>query len=386
MLLELRELSGAGGAIVKRVQGLMRSARTPLRVLDASANRENADQSGGAADHPMRRRRTLYMAVAALVLLGVAAWQFMQPPSVATALATRGAAVDVVYATGVVEHLRQARLAPVVSAPIRHVYVSEGQHVDANAPLAQLEDGPARGLAEQLAAQATMARLTAERVQALYDEGFSSRSALDEARGQRDAAEAAANAARSQLMYYAITAPFAGVVMRRDAEPGDLANSSQVLFVVADESSLRITTDLDERDIARVAVGQSALIRADAFPDRDFEATVTEITPQGDAATRVFRVRLGLPPNTQLRAGMTVETNIVTGERQNAVLAPAAAVKESAVWVVSEGRALRRTIVRGATGGNLVEIRQGLDAGEEVILEPPASLREGARIRQRPNP
>jgi RND family efflux transporter MFP subunit len=373
---------------VNPVRDFMRST-TKLRVLDAPANQDVSAQPGGGVDHPMRGRRfhrVLYIAVATLILLSIAAWQFMQPPSVATALATRGAAIDVVYATGVVEHLRQARLASVVSAPIRHVYVSEGQHVNANAPLAQLEDGPARGLAEQLAAQATMARLTAERVQAIYDEGFSSRSAWDEARGRRDAAQAAANAARSQLRYYTIAAPFAGVVMRRDAEPGDLASSSQVLFVVADESSLRITTDLDERDIARVAVGQNALIRADAYPDRDFEATVTDITPQGDAATRVFRVRLGLPPNTQLRAGMTVETNIVTGERQNAVLAPAAAVKGSAVWVVSEGRALRRTIVRGATGGDLVEIQQGLDVGDEVILEPPASLRDGARVRLRPNP
>jgi RND family efflux transporter MFP subunit len=370
---------------VKPVQGLMRSTGTPLRVLDAPTDREDADQAARAGGHPMRGRRILYIAVAALALLAVVAWQFMQPPSVTTALATRGAAVDVVYATGVVEHLRQARLAPVVSAPIRHVYVIEGQHVGAGASLAQLEDGPARGMAEQLAAQATMARLTAERVRALYDEGFSSRSAWDEARGQRDAAEAAANAARSQLRYYAITAPFAGVVMRRDAEPGDLANSSQVLFVVADEGSLRINTNLDERDIARVAEGQSALIRADAFPDRNFEATVTEITPQGDAATRVFRVRLGLPADTQLRAGMTVEANIVTGERQNAVLVPAAAVKDNVVWIVNDGRALRRAITPGATGA-LVEIRQGLEAGEQVILEPPASLREQARVRLRADP
>ena len=370
------------------MQESRRPAKAPLRVLDNPVNQDAGDQLSGAPNRLGRVRvnRIFYAVIAALVLAGLAAWQFAQPPLVATALTTRGDAVDIVYATGVVEHLRQARLAAVVSAPIRHVYVREGQHVRSGAPLAQLEDGPARGAAAQLEAQATIARLTAQRVQVLYDEGFSSRSAWEEARGQRDAAEAAASAARSQLTYYTITAPFAGVVMRRDAEPGDLATGSQVLFVVADESSLRITTDLDERDIARVAVGQSALIRADAFPERSFEATVTEMTPQGDAATRVFRVRLGLAADTPLRAGMTVETNIITGQRAQAVLAPAAAVKENVVWVVRENRAQRRTILRGATGGGLVEVQQGLEAGEQVILDPPASLREGVRVRLRANP
>lgn len=373
---------------VKLARGPRHSGGAPLRVLDSSADVGDGEQSDVATSRSWLGRitRIHYAVCALLVLAGVAAWQVLQPPLVATALTTRGAAVNIVYATGVVEHLRQARLAAVVSAPIRHVYVSEGQHVSSGAPLAQLEDGPARGAAAQFTAQATMARLNAERVQALYAEGFTSRPAVEDALGQRDAAEAAANAARSQLTYYTITAPFAGVVMRRDAEPGDLATASQVLFVVADENSLRITTDLDERDIARVAAGQSALIRADAFPERSFDATVTEITPQGNAATRVFRVRLGLPANTPLRAGMTVETNIVTRQRQEAVLAPAAAVKENVVWVVSEGRALPRTIVRGATGGDLVEIQQGLDAGEQVILEPPASLRERARVRVRSAP
>jgi len=110
-----------------------------------------------------------------------------------------------------------------------------------------------------------------------------------------------------------IAAPFAGVVMRRDAEPGDLASANHVLFVVADESALRITTDLDERDIARVAERQRTDPRG-RLPRSQLRGYCERDAPQGDAATRVFRVRLGLAADTPLHAGMTVEVNIITGQ------------------------------------------------------------------------
>lgn len=323
------------------------------------------------------------VAGAGLVALVLAGLMLLRSPEVRVAPATLGEAVDVVYATGVVDYVRQARIAPIVTAPIYRVFVDEGQRVRAGAVLAQLEDGPARGTAAQMEAQASMARLAAGRVETLYRRGFASRAAWDEARGQRDAARAAAQSARARLGDYSITAPFAGTVLRRDAEPGDQATPSRVLFVLADESSLRVTADLDERDIARVGVGQRALVRADAFPDVSFSATVNDVTPQGDAATRVFRVRLGLDPAAALRAGMTVEANIIASRRENAVLAPASAVQDGVVWAVSDGRVERREVVVGASGEQRVEITQGLEAGVQVVLDPPASLRDGQRVRVR---
>lgn len=351
-----------------------------LRALapQASAEKPGATWRERLASPTVR----LALAVGAgLVLL--LAFFLLRPPSVETAPITRGEAVDVVYATGVVDYVRQARIAPIVTAPIYRVFAEEGQAVRRGALLAQLEDGPQRGTVAQLEAQASTARLAAARVQTLHQRGFASRAAWDEARGLRDAALAAAQSARARLADYAITAPFAGTVLRRDAEPGDLASPSRVLFVVADESSLRITAELDERDIARVQRGQGALIRADAFPGESFDAEVTEVTPQGDAATRVFRVRLGLDPQSPLRAGMTVEANIISGRRENALLAPATAVREDVIWVVADGRVERRTIVRGATGGERIEVVEGVSEGERVVLNPSESLRNGRRVRAR---
>lgn len=363
------------------VRALKEAAQTSLRVLNGEgAPPPDEKQDGWRA--LLRSRRARYGGIALLVL-AAALWFFTRPPAVETAPVTRGEAVDVVYATGVVEYVRQASIAPVVTAPIQRVFVEEGHAVRAGTVLAQLEDGPQRGTLIQLEAQASTARLAADRTRRLFERGFASRAAWDEARGTRDAAVGAARSARERLGDYAITAPFAGTVLRRDAEPGNLATPSTVLFIVADERSLRVTADLDERDIARVAEGQAALVRADSFPDRAFDAQVTQLTPHGDAATRVFRVRLGLGDDTPLRAGMTVEANIIAGRRANAIMAPATAIHDDAVWVIEEGRARERAVVRGAVGQERVEIREGLAQGETVIVDPPESLRDGQRVRVR---
>jgi RND family efflux transporter MFP subunit len=320
--------------------------------------------------------------IGALVLaLAAIAVAVFQPPLVTTAPARRGEAVDVAYATGVVEFVRQARISPVVTAPILRVYAAEGESVARGALLAQLEDGPARATASQMESEASIARLSAGRTERLFRLDIAARAAWDDARGRRDAAVAAARAARAHLADYAIRAPFAGLVLRRDAEPGDQATASRVLFVIAAPSSLRVTADLDERDVARVAIGQRAIIQADAFPGRTFPARVAELTPQGDSATRTFRLRLALDPDTDLRAGLTVQANIICGQRPDAVLAPTQALRGDVLWVVKNGRAERRTVVRGALGAEMVEIREGLASGETVILRPSDSLRNGGRVR-----
>jgi RND family efflux transporter MFP subunit len=231
----------------------------------------------------------------------------------------------------------------------------------------------------QLEAQAAMARAGAARTQRLLDAGFGAKAANDDAQAQREAAEAAAASARARLDDYRIKAPFAGRVLRRDAEPGDLASVGQPMFAIADLHALRITADVDERDVARLAVGMPALIRADGFPGRNFEARISEITPQGDAAGRVFRVRLSLPRDTPLKPGMTVESNMITARRAAAVLAPSSAVSNGAVWVVRNGRAHRQVVSVGVAGAERTEIT-GLPAGVKVIAKPPTKLKDGQRV------
>ncbi|MDR6625513.1 efflux RND transporter periplasmic adaptor subunit [Caulobacter segnis] len=314
-------------------------------------------------------------------MLGIIGAFVLRPPTVELATARTGQAVDVIYASGVVDYVRQAHVAPIVTAPIRRVDVAEGDWVAAGQSLAQLEDGPQQGTALQLAAQASQARIAAGRTRRLFEAGFAAKAADDETQAQARAATAAADSAAARLRDYRLTAPFAGQVLRREAEPGDLGTVGTALFVIADPSTLRITADVDERDIARLKPGIEALIRSDAFPGRVFEGRVSRITPAGDAKGRVFRVRITLPADSGLPPGMTVETNLVTDRRAKAVLVPSSAVRDGVLWAVRDGRARRVPVRVGAVGGDLTEIRSGVAAGTRVIEKPPADLRDGQRVR-----
>ena len=108
---------------------------------------------------------------------------------------------------------------------------------------------------------------------------------------------------------------------------GDFIPVNQPVFYLAKAGvPLRISADVDEEDIPLVKVGQKVLIRSDAFPSRVFTGEVLEITPKGDPVARSYRVRIELPADTALMIGMTAETNIVTAEKQDALLVPASAV------------------------------------------------------------
>ncbi len=362
-----------------------------MSVEDLQARRKTAPTAAASvapalAGPAPRRRRRLALGLALIAALAVATggvgW-VMRPTPVDVATVTRGEAVDAIYASGVVEYVRQARIAPVVTAPIRQVLAAEGQRIRAGQPLAQLDDGPQLGTTLQLEAQAALVRGQFRRTDRLFQAGFAAKAARDDVAQQLAAAEAAARSARSRLADYRLVAPFAGQVLRRDAEPGDLATVGVPLFVIADPAALRVTADVDERDVGRLAEGQQAVLRADTFPGRTFPATVTAITPQGNSTGRVFRARLALDPATVLRPGMTVEANLVVARRANAVLVPTQAVRGGFVWTVDGDHARRQAVRLGAQGASQTEILQGPAPGARLVLDPPATWKGAARIKVR---
>jgi RND family efflux transporter MFP subunit len=362
-----------------------------MSVEDLQARRKAAASTAptaapAAAAPPPRRRRHLVIVIvlvaATAAAVGIGGW-ILRPTPVDVAPVTRGEAVDAIYASGVVEYVRQARIAPVVTAPIRQVLAAEGETVRPGQALAQLDDGPQMGTTLQLEAQAALVRGQARRTDRLFQAGFAARAARDDVLQQLAAAEAAARSARSRLADYRIVAPFAGEVLRRDAEPGDLATVGVPLFVIADRAALRVTADVDERDVGRLAQGQQAVLRADTFPGRTFPATVTSITPQGNSTGRVFRARLSLDPATALRPGMTVEANLVVARRTNAVLVPTTAIRGGFVWTVDGDHANRQAVTLGAQGAAAAEILRGVAPGTRVVLNPPAAWKDSARIKVR---
>jgi RND family efflux transporter MFP subunit len=331
----------------------------------------------------MRARIIITIVLLLLGLTGAWVWRGL-PPAVAVATVSTGPAVQAVYATGNVEPVHWAKVGPAVRARITAVLVEEGARVEAGQPMAQLDDREARHRVEEAEARANFAQEELARVRALVARDVASRATLDRAEAEARAVRAVAEAAQRRLDDYIVRAPTAGLVLRRDAEVGEVVDTPAALFWIGEPKPLRITAEVDEEDIAQIREGQRALLRADAFAGQVLNATVTQITPKGDATRKAYRVRLSLPEDTPLMIGMTVEANIVLRETANAVLIPPAALRGDHVFIVQGEVARRRQVTVGVQGPRAVEIRQGIAAGDVVVLDPPQGLKDGQALRLRP--
>lgn len=339
----------------------------------------------------MFRRRLLLPALLLLAAGGAWAW-FTAPPRLALAPVATGPALEAVYATGSVEPVQMARVGPATRGRLTALLVDEGQRVTEGQPMARLDDRQTRALAEEAEARARFAQDDLARTRALVTRDIAARATLDRAERDAEAARATAEAARQRLDDHVVRAPAGGVVLRRDGEVGEVVDTPTTLFWIGEIRPLRVNAEVDEEDIARVMIGQPALLRADAFPGQVLRGEVAQITPRGDTTRKAYRVRLALPEDTPLMVGMTVEANIVLREETDALLVPPAAVALDAdsppgrtrrghVWLVREGRLERRPVLLGVQGARAVEVLEGLTAGEAVVAEARPSFREGQRVR-----
>lgn len=339
-------------------------------------------------DMPLRRPLALLLLLAAL---GGGLWWWRAPVRVSLEPAGVGPAVEAVHATGAVEPVHWARVGPATRGRITAVLVEEGERVREGQPMARLDDRQARALVDEAEARARFAEEELARTRALVARDIAARANLDRAERDARAARAAADMAVHRLDDFVVRAPTDGVVLRRDAEVGEVVESTAALFWIGELRPLRVTAEVDEQDIARIAVGQRVLLRADAFPGRVLPGEVAQITPKGDTLRKAFRVRIALPDETPLLIGMTVEANIILRETPDALLVPPTAVvvapgegvRRGHVWVLEEGRLARREVAIGVQGARATEIREGLARGEMVVTDPRPALREGQPARAR---
>lgn len=334
----------------------------------------------------MKHLRIVLVVLAIAGAAGWLAWSRWRPPAVTLVAPTRGPAIDAVYATGLVEPSLEIRVAPRAGGRLAELRVDEGDAVRPGQLLARLEDDELRASVAELQAREGFARAQHERNAKLRAAGLIAQEPVDRARSDLDAAGASLRRAREQLGYTRLVAPTAGRVIRRDGEVGEYVAVNQVLFYLAGEGPLRVAAEVDEEDVPRIREGLPVMLRTDAFPERVFDGTVAEVTPRGDPVSRSYRVRIALAGSPPLQVGMTTEANIVLERRDGALLVPAAAVVDDAVWLVEGGRAVKRPVRLGVRATDRVEVRGGLAAAERVIAAPPAGLREGARVEVRPRP
>lgn len=307
---------------------------------------------------------------------------FNQPVTVVTQTARIGTAAEIVYGTGIVEPVDWAKVIAPVRARIEMHCRCEGRQVKAGEVLARLDEKAPRAELAQLAVRKTFLTHEMERQSDLISRGTVSRQTYERAQSELGQVEAQIAAATARLGDYTIIAPIDGVVLRADGQVGEIASTAEPLFWVGRPRPLTIVTDVNEEDIARVSETQRVLLRSDAFPDRPLEAHVTSITPKGDPARKTFRLYLGLPDDSPLRIGMSVEANIIAREKKDVLTVPVEALRGMSVFVADGETARARPVRLGIRGTRAVEVTEGLTPGEEVIVPVPAKLTDGMRIRR----
>jgi RND family efflux transporter MFP subunit len=392
-----------------------------------------------------RSRRSigsLWLAVVALALVTAGAgWWWstrtqaatVQTASVLVETSAGSAGQAVLNASGYVTARRRATVSSKVTGKVVEVLVEEGMRVRAGQVLARLDDSMIQAtlalVEAQLAAARTElaettvrlaeAKLRLDRQRRLSADGITPQADLDTAQAEVDALDARIAAARqnvvvaerqvslrqTELADTIIRAPFDGVAISKDAQPGEMISPVSAgggftrtgICTIVDMSSLEVEVDVNEAYIHRVSPGQRVTAVLDAYPDWQIPARTITTVPSADRQKATVLVRIDfdeLDPRILPDMGVKVaflrepaagETASAPAERSR-VLVPKRAVRSAEgsdfVFVVRDGRAERRAVRLGAADGDQVEVLSGLQAGERVVVEGPADLTDGARVEE----
>jgi HlyD family secretion protein len=213
--------------------------------------------------------------------------------------------------------------------------------------------------------------------------------AVQLAQAKYESAQATLEDAKATLESATMVAPFDGTVLSVGAEVGDLVSTGTTVVTLADLSNLQVTATVDETDISQVQVGDDAQITFDAFAGQTFQGKVLEVPLEGTLSQNVvtYDVLLSLEgaENVALRSGMTANVTIVIGRRQNVLLVPTLAIRESdqGSYVVVQASAnvtVDVPVQLGLSNGTYTEVTSGLQEGDKVVVEYQATSNQTNRF------
>jgi len=239
-----------------------------------------------------------------------------------------------------------------------------------------IAEGSRSGGGDERHAQAAVAQADAMVVQA--------RSAVAQARAVLAAAEA-------RLADLVVRAPAAGTIIVRSVEEGDTVQPGRTLLVLSRPGRTEIIAPVDEKNLSLLAVGQKAVVSADAYPERTFIAELTTLVPAVVAANGTVTAKFAVPePPAYLLPEMTVSVEIEVARKAGALALPLDAVRDlaTAPWVLAirDGRARRVPVGIGVRGATRVEMLSGLAAGDRVIPAAESTIADGDKVRVKAPP
>ena len=308
-----------------------------------------------------------------------------RPIPVITQVAKPVAWSDSLQAIGTIKARESVTLTSKVSEVVQDVHFDSGDEVRAGAPLVTL-----RGDSQQaalVAAQATYAEADKlyQRQVSLADQQLVARASLDTQKSIRDAALARVQQMRSDIGDRNVRAPFAGVLGMRQVSPGALITPTTTIATLDDISRVYVDFQVPEAALASVQAGQQVIGGSAAYPGREFTGTVATVDTRLDAGTRAATVRADFPnPDRVLRPGMLLDVRLFRPEREALVIPEIAVVqvgRDSFVYrVKADGSVEQVKVATGVRRDGMVELTEGVAAGERIVIEGTGKLRAGVKV------
>lgn len=294
-----------------------------------------------------------------------------------------------VMLSAAVEPERVITISSRMAGLMNEVLPQEGDRVSAGEKLLQFDIEEQAARLERVQAELELSRAQHERSHRLLERNAISEAEYEEIRAGMRALESEKKLLQTQIAFGSVTAPSAGIILERYAEPGDAVSLHEPLFRLADLSRLVVRPGVPERDVVHLEIGQAVEVRIDAYPEEPFEGHVQRIFPSANADTRLIPVEISIPPRPDgrpVKPGFLARVQLQAEQRPDEIAIPSEALLASGrgermVFVLNQEQRLEsRPVETGIERRNWTQILHGLSPGEVIIGANPSNLREGALV------
>ncbi|WP_374558344.1 efflux RND transporter periplasmic adaptor subunit [Thermomonas sp.] len=287
--------------------------------------------------------------------------------------------------TAPLEARAEAQVVAKTSGIALQVYADVGQSVTAGQPLVRIDRDRATLQVAQADADVRKLEANYQRSAQLLEQRMVSINDVDQLRYNLENARAQLRMAKLELSYGMVTAPISGVVAARNIKLGNLVQINTPIFTIVDTSRLEATLNAPEREIETLKAGQAVQLTVDALPGKVFAGRIDRVSPVVDSGSGTFRVICAFDGGGVLQPGMFGRIRINYDQRANALVIPRTALLDDggtpAVFTVKAGKAARAELKLGYVDGEWVEVREGLRAGDPVVVAGKSALREGSAVQ-----